>query len=152
MSMPTYLGTYFDTPSGERLTPQKGESSMWNNTLGLLRPRLVGALAVCMLVMMGGTASTVAVYDTAAFSQHRITATTLATEQLESMKALGFHKLGSTHTIWHEDYNTMTDVPTFRRQTVVAPCTPDMGMKTVTVTVSWDGNVNAVRMSLILAE
>ena len=125
---------------------------MWNNTLGFLRPRLVSALAVFMLGMMGGTAATVAVYDTEAFSQRLITATTLATEKLESMKTLGFHKLASTHTAWHEDYNTLAGFPTFRRQTVVEPCTPDMGMTTVTVTVWWDGNANTVRMSLILAE
>ena len=29
---------------------------------------------------------------------------------------------------------------------------PDLGMKKVTVTVWWDGNANAVRMGLILAE
>ena len=125
---------------------------MWNNALGFLRPRLVSALVVGMIGLMGGTASTVAVHETEPLSQQLITATTLATEKLESMKALGFHKLAATYTAWHEDYNTLAGFPTFRRQTVVQPCTPDMGMKTVTVTVLWDGNANTVRMSLILAE
>lgn len=125
---------------------------MWQNTLGFLRPKLVSILAVCMIGMMGGTASTVPVHDTATFSQHVITATTLATEKLESVKTLGFHRLSSAHPIAHEDYHAMADFPTFRRQTVIAAHTPDIGMKTVTVTVLWDGDVNAVQMSLILAE
>jgi hypothetical protein len=125
---------------------------MWNNTLGFLRPKLASVLAVCMIGMMGGTASTGVVRDTEGFSQHVITATTLATEKLESIKALGFHKLSPAPTTSHEEYNTMTDFPMFRRQTVVEAHTPDIGMKTVTVTVLWDGNANAVRMSLIVAE
>src|SRR5262245_56105210 len=106
---------------------------MWNNARGLLRPKLVSALAVFVIGMMGGTTPTVAVYDTEAFNQRAITATTLATEKLESLKAAGFHKLPPTHTTVHEDYGTMTDFPMFRRQTVIAANTPDMGMKTVTV-------------------
>jgi hypothetical protein len=125
---------------------------MRNNTLTWLRPRLVSALAVFMLSIMGGTASTVAMHDTATFSRHTITATALATEKLESVKALGFHKLSATHATTHEDYDTMADFPTFRRQTVLEANTPDVGMHTVTVTVLWDGNANALRMRLILAE
>ena len=125
---------------------------MWNNTLGFLRPRLASVLAVCMIGLMGGTASPGAVRDTAAFSQHVMTATTLATEKLESLKAMGFHQLSLAQTTVNEEYNTLTEFPMFRRQTVVEAHTPDIGMKTVTVTVLWDGNANAVRMSLIVAE
>jgi hypothetical protein len=102
--------------------------------------------------MMGGTASTVAVRDTEVFSRHVITATTLATEKLESLKALGFQRLSSMPTTINEDYDTIADFPAFRRQTAIAVDTPDIGMKKMTVTVRWDGNANAVRMSLILAE
>jgi len=55
-------------------------------------------------------------------------------------------------TTINEDYNTMADFPTFRRRTTLAMDSPDLGMKKVTVTVWWDGNANAVRMGLILAE
>src|SRR5262245_23588327 len=125
---------------------------MWKNALGCLRPKLVSALAVVLVGIMGSTASTVAVRDTEVFNQHVITATTLATEKLESLKGLGFPRLSSMPTTGNEDYNTMAHFPTFRRQTAIAMDTPDIGMKKVTVTVWWDGNANAVRMSLILAE
>lgn len=125
---------------------------MWKNALGCIRPKLVSALAVFLVAIMGGTASTVVVRDTGAFNQHVITATTLATAKLESLKALGFQRLSPMSTPINEDYNTMADFPTFRRQTAIAMDIPDIGMKKVTVTVWWDGNANAVRMSLILAE
>lgn len=123
---------------------------MWHRSVG--RPRLVAVLVVFMLGMMGGTASTVVVSDTETFSQHLIAATTLATARLESLKAMGLPRLPSTHTIWLEDYHTIAGFPTFRRQTVVEPCAPDVGMATVTVTVWWDGSANTVRLSLIVAE
>ena len=94
----------------------------------------------------------VAVRDTEVFSRHVITATTLAAEKLESLKALGFQRLSSMPTTSNEDYDTMADFPTFRRQTAIAVDTLDIGMQKVTVTVWWAGNANAVRMSLILAE
>jgi hypothetical protein len=125
---------------------------MWQNALGCIRPKLVSALAVFLVALMGGTASTVVVRDTEAFNQHVITATTLATAKLESLKAMGFQQLSAMSTPINEDYNTMADFPTFRRQTVIAMDTPGMGMKKVTVTVWWNGHANAVRMSLILAE
>ena len=125
---------------------------MWKNALGCIRPKLISALAVFLVAIMGGTASTVAVRDTEVFSQHVITATTLATEKLEGLKTLGFQRLSSMPTTSNEDYNTMADFPLFRRQTVFAMDTPDSGMKKVTVTVWWNGNANAVRMNLILAE
>ena len=117
-----------------------------------MRPKLVSALAVVIVGIMGSTASTVAVRDTEVFNQHVITATTLATEKLESLKALGFQRLSPMSNTVNEDYNTMAAFPTFRRQTAVAVDTPDIGMQKVTVTVWWDGNANAVRLSLILAE
>ena len=125
---------------------------MWENVAGFIRPKLVSALAAFLVGIMGGTASTVAVRDTEAFNQHVITATTLATETLESLKALGFQRLSAMPATVNEDYNTMADFPTFRRQTTITVDTPDIGMQKVTVTVWWDGNANAVRMSLILAE
>ena len=125
---------------------------MWKNALGCVRPKLISALAVFLIAIMGGTASTVAVRDTEVFSQHVITATTLAAGKLESLKTLGCQRLSFMPTSINEDYNTMADFPTFRRQTVIAKDTPDIGMKKVTVTVWWNGNANAVRLNLILAE
>jgi len=125
---------------------------MWENALGCIHPKLVSALAVFLVAIMEGTASTVAVRDTEVFNRHVITATTLATERLESLKAVGFHQLSSMPTTINEDYNTMADFPTFRRRTTLAMDSPDLGMKKVTVTVWWDGNANAVRMGIILAE
>ena len=125
---------------------------MWKNALGFIRPKLVSALAVFAVGLMGGTALTGAGYDTVMFNQHVITATTLATEKLESLKASGLQLLSPTSFTTNEDYNTMADFPTFRRQTIIDLDTPDIGMQKVTVTVWWDGNANAVRMSLILAE
>jgi hypothetical protein len=125
---------------------------MWKNALGFIRPKLVSALAVFAVGLMGGTALTGAGCDTVMFKQHVITAATLATEKLESLKASGLQRLSPTSFITNEDYNTMADFPTFRRQTTLDMDTPDIGMQKVTVTVWWDGNAHAVRMSLILAE
>jgi hypothetical protein len=125
---------------------------MWKNALGFIHPKLVSALAVFAVGLMGGTVLTGAGCDTVMFNQHVITATTLATEKLESLKASGLQRLSPTSFTTNEDYNTMADFPTFRRQTTTDMDTPDIGMQKVTVTVWWDGNANAVRMSLILAE
>ena len=131
---------------------RKGEGSMWKNVPGWRGPKLVSALAVFVVGMLGGRALTAAVHETTVFSQDAITATTLATEKLESLKALGFQRLLPTHTTSHKDSHLMAAFPGFRRQTAIAMDTPDIGMKTVTVTVWWNGHANAVRMSLILAE
>src|SRR5438477_632315 len=38
---------------------QKGKRSMWKNALGCIRPKLVSALAVFLVAIMGGTAAAV---------------------------------------------------------------------------------------------
>jgi hypothetical protein len=90
---------------------------MGKNALGFIRLKLVSALAVFPVGMMGGTALTGAVRDTEIFNQHVITATTLATAKLESLETSGLQRLSPTPLTANEDYNTMADFPTFRRQT-----------------------------------
>ena len=79
-----------------RATEEEGEDSMWGNVLRLVYVRSLSVPWQSFLVaLMGGTAAPVAVRDTEVFNQHVITATTLATEKLESLKALGFQRLSS---------------------------------------------------------
>ena len=130
----------------------KGKAHMWKTSLDYLRPKLVGILAVLLLATLSGAAPTGVVPDPEMFSQHLITATTLASAQLESLKTLGYRHLAFESNTTTEAYHSIAEFPTYRRQTTVEVDTPDRGMKQVTVTVYWDGDVNAVRMSLILAE
>lgn len=125
---------------------------MWHNTRSVRGLKLGLALAIFVIGIMGGIAATGVVYDTRPFSPDVTTAATLAMEQLEGIKAQGFGGLSSAHATYEEHYNTIPDFPRYRRSTSLEVNTPDVGMKKVTVTVLWDADTNAVRMSLILAE
>lgn len=108
---------------------------------------------MCLLSLLGSTAATVTTPETKAAYQDVMTATTLATATLENLKALGGTRLPAVQQgPSHEGYMTMADFPMFRRLTTIAEHSPAPGLYTVTVTVFWERDTHAVRLSLILAE
>ncbi len=125
---------------------------MWKHGRVWLRPQRVGGLSLLLLAALSGAVATGTGYDPETFSAQLITATTLASAQLESLKAQGYRQLLSTSGTTTEASATLTDFPMYRRHTTVAVDTPARGMKHVTVTVSWHDNAHAVQMRLILAE
>lgn len=78
-------------------------------------------------------------------SRDHSVATFLAQDRIENFRGLGSAAVSTT-----EDYGTLPDFPGFKRVTQVLRDTPEAGLSTVTVTVSWDrGGRSAVLRTLV---
>ncbi|MCY4485633.1 MAG: prepilin-type N-terminal cleavage/methylation domain-containing protein [Deltaproteobacteria bacterium] len=78
-------------------------------------------------------------------SRDHSVATFLAQDRIESLRGGGGAVAPAT-----EDYGAIPDFPGFRRVTEVLRDTPERGLSTVTVTVSWDqGERSAVLRTLV---
>jgi type IV pilus assembly protein PilV len=83
-------------------------------------------------------------------SSRMTTATTLAQQQMETVRGLGYARTPVTDTTTTEDYRTITDYPSYKRITSIDVATPAPGMKTVTVTVLWDADAHSSFLTTIL--
>ncbi|MEW5948772.1 MAG: type IV pilus modification protein PilV [Thermodesulfobacteriota bacterium] len=104
---------------------------------------LVLAIGLLSLATLAST-----VMNGNAFSNEMTTATTLAQEKLEDIQGQGYASASSSS----ENYSSITGYGAYKRVTTVAADTPATGMKTVTVTVSWDADAHSVALKTILAE
>jgi len=74
------------------------------------------------------------------------TATALAQAKMEDLKREGY----SAATDSAEGYNAISGYPLYSRDTVIDVDTPELGMKTVTITVSWDSDASSIAVETIL--
>ena len=72
-------------------------------------------------------------------------ATFLAQDRIESLRGRGSVAAPTT-----EDYGTLPGFPGFKRVTEVLRDTPESGLSTVTVTVSWGGNGRSAVLRTLL--
>jgi len=82
------------------------------------------------------------------FSNQLTTATTLAQDQMEEIRRLGYSGVADDN----EDYGDISGYPLYKRVTSVADPSPAANMKTVTVTVYWDSDAHSVELKTILAQ
>lgn len=116
----------------------------------VLRPQLLGALALCWLGVVGSSTAMGGWPETTAYGPQSMTATALASAKLESLKTQGWHHLAERPS--EEAYQSIADFPTFRRHTMIAPDTTGLGLRQAIVTVWWEQDAHAVRLSTMLAE
>jgi len=106
-------------------------------------------LLVAMLVLSTGLLGlgrlTVGVIEGNRASRDHGVATLLAQDRIEGFKGLGGGGASST-----EDYGTLAGFPSYKRVTEVRPDTPEPGLSTVTVTVSWSGDARSVVLRALL--
>ncbi|NIO09358.1 MAG: prepilin-type N-terminal cleavage/methylation domain-containing protein [Deltaproteobacteria bacterium] len=107
----------------------------------LLATALLGMAGLTAALMQGNT-----------FSNRLTVASTLAQDQLEQMTKLGYGNTAAVDTTVTEDYNTITGHPFYKRITTTDVDNPAAGMKTITVTVSWDSDMHSVAPQTILTQ
>lgn len=106
---------------------------------------LVLAIGLLSLATLAGT-----VIRGNAFSNKMTTATTLAQDKMEEIKGLGYDNAGTAAGT--ENYGSIAGYVAYKRVATVATDSPATGMKTVTVTASWDADAHSVALKTILAE
>jgi len=106
------------------------------------------AMLVLAIGLLGLATLATTVINGNAFSNEMTTATTLAQEKLEDIQGQGYASVSSTN----ENYGSITSYSAYKRVASVATDSPATGMKTVTVTVSWDADAHSVALKTILAE
>lgn len=127
-----------DIPMACKLQNKKGFT-----LIEVLIATLVLAIGLLSLATLAGT-----VIRGNSFSNKMTTATTLAQEKLEDIQRQGYSNASSST----ENYSSIAGYSAYKRITNVATASPATGMKTVTVTVSWDADAHSVALKNILAE
>ena len=124
----------------------------YKNKNGFTLPEVLIAIVVLMVGLLGVAGLTIIVIRGNVFSKQITTAVTIASDQMERMKALGFAGTASTDTTTTEAYGTLPDFPLYKRTTSIDVDSPATRMKIVTVKVFWDADKHKVELRTILAE
>lgn len=110
------------------------------------------AMVLISVVILGISGfSTVSIHGMT-FSQKMTMAATLAQDQLEDIRRVGYRQSVSGIVASTESYGSMRDAPFFQRTVVFEAQTPGKGLQTATVTVTWDAGSHSTSFSTILSE
>ena len=85
------------------------------------------------------------------------TATTLAQDEMEDIRRLGYSGTPTSDTTVTENYNSISGYPSYKRVTITDVYTsgttwPPAGIKDITVTVYWDSDRHSVELKTSLAQ
>lgn len=108
------------------------------------------AIVVFSVGLLGIAQTLVVVIHTNLTARQMTTATILAQAALEDIHRLGYAAADSAATT--SDYGSMPNFAAYKRVTTISPDQPDVGMKTATITVSWQGDRRSLSFSTILTE
>ncbi len=108
--------------------------------LGLIE--ILVSIGIAAVVLLGFAANTIAVARAHSVSRNAAVATALAQQQIEALRSLPLDAPGLTPGTYTDAANPLAadggpDGSFSRSWTVSAANTPALGLKTVTVTVSW---------------
>lgn len=104
------------------------------------------AITLLSVGLLGMAGLTVGIMRGNSLSNQVTTATALAQAKMEDIKRVGYS--GATDSA--EDYNAIAGYPLYKRDTVIDVDTPELGMKTVTITVSWNSDASSIAVETIL--
>jgi prepilin-type N-terminal cleavage/methylation domain-containing protein len=107
-------------------------------------------MVILTIVSLGLMSLTVSTIRGNAFSRRMTTASTLAQDQIEQVKRLGYANANTA--VGTENYGSIADFPGFKRVTVIESDTPTTNVRTVTVTVSWSADTYSVASKTIVAQ
>ncbi len=116
------------------------------NAKGFTLIEILIAVSLLAIGLLGMAGLTVGIMKGNSVSNQVTTATALAQDRMEDIKRLGYSKAIAAS----EGYNSMSGYSSYKRDTVIDVDTPSVGMKTVTVTVSWDSDAASVAVETIL--
>ena len=111
---------------------------------------LLVALAVLSIGMVGMSRMIVSTVSVHTVNERLDKASALLQDHMERLKKSGY--AGSATVSSTEGYGAIPQHSTYKRVTSVAGDSPATNMKTVTVTVSWQNDQQALSASTILAE
>jgi len=120
------------------------------NDKGFTLLEILVAVTLLTIGLLGVAGLTVGIMRGNRHSNIVTTATTLAQDRMEEIRKRGYDNVDTT-TFPDEDYNTITNFPFYKRVTSIA-VGPSVNMKTVTITVSWDGGASSVALVSILGQ
>ncbi|GJL64898.1 MAG: hypothetical protein NPIRA04_35520 [Nitrospirales bacterium] len=129
----------------------KVPSTMVTNQGSSLLEVLMAMVLVSVVILGISGFSTVSIHGMT-FSQKMTIAATLAQDQLEDIRRIGYRPSVSGVVTSTEPYGSMKDTPFFQRTVVLEAQTPGKGLQTVTVTVTWDAGSHSTSFSTMLAE
>jgi Tfp pilus assembly protein PilV len=123
-----------------------------HNDRGLTLSSILIGMVVLSIGLLGAARLVVVVSNSNTFSKNLTTATTLAQDKLAAVQRLGYANADTTAGT--ENYGTITNYGGYKRDTTVSPNTPAAGIKTVTVTVSWQSGsgTRSVTLPTLLAQ
>ncbi len=123
-----------------------GESQMAISEKGFTLIEIMVAITLLSIGLLGMAGLTVGIMRGNSLSSQVTTATALAQAKMEDIKRIGYSGTSASA----EGYNAISGYPLYRRDTVVDVDTPNVGMKTVTITVFWDSNASSIAVETIL--
>jgi prepilin-type N-terminal cleavage/methylation domain-containing protein len=120
------------------------------STEGFTLIEVMIGMVILTIVSLGLLSLTVSTIRGNALSNRLTAATTLAQDQIEYVKRLGY--TNATTAVGTEGYGAIASFPGFKRVTVVDTDTPATNVKTVTVTVYWSADARSVASRTMLAQ
>jgi len=119
------------------------------NDKGFTLLEILVAVTLLSIGLLGIAGLTVGIMRGNRHSKMATTATTLAQDRMEEIRRRDYSDVTETN-FPDEDYNTMTNFFFYKRVTSIAVDSPSPNLKTVKVTVSWDGDASSVVLETVL--
>ena len=123
-----------------------------NNNSGFTLMEVLVAMVILTVGLLGTAALITRIISSNKLSNRISTATTCAQDKMEDIRGVGYTGVGNIGDP-DEDENPVAGYSKFRRVTSITgvgtPAVP--GLKSITVTVSWDSNAHWVELKTILA-
>jgi len=113
------------------------------------------AIVVLTVGLLGMASITGSIIRGNSYSNRVTTATTLAEDEMQRIKNLGYAGIAAVDTTTTENYASIANYPGYKRVTFIDANSPGAAMKTVTVTVFWNadtGQERSVALSTILSD
>jgi type IV pilus assembly protein PilV len=121
-------------------------------TLGFTLLEVLIAMVILSIGLLSMAGLTTGIMRGNSFSNRMTTATMLAREKMESIRRLGYAGASTIDETTTEDYSDITHYPSYKRITSLDVANPASGMKRLTVTVYWDGDVHWTSLATIMAQ
>jgi prepilin-type N-terminal cleavage/methylation domain-containing protein len=112
---------------------------------------VVIAMAVLSLVLLGMARMITITASVNRNSSKQTTAITLAQDKMEETIAKGYSGVASASRTLTEDYDTIQNLPTFKRITDIHVDKPLPDMKLITIDVYWNNDNRRVRFQSLLS-
>ena len=122
------------------------------NNKGFTLIEVLVAMVILSVGLLGTAALITGIINGNKVSNRISTATTCAQDKMEEIRRLGYSGMPTSDTTTTELYNSITNYSLYKRVTFTDVVNPAVGMKTVTVTVSWDSDNSSIELKTILAQ